>query len=256
MRSQSAAAQSPGRVGRAEPGAASREPGWGRGRSAAERERARPSPSPAAAGPRAMEQDNSPRKIQFTVPLLEPHLDPEAAEQVRAGRGSGTRRRTRDRAGEPESLPRPAARHRTPSGTYSPSLRGSPSPPPTAKPRLPIIAGPCAGYLRERRSLLPCLGDATPPPRATLRPLTFSQPPEFPGWVSALTKGYRREGAQGRGLGEREETAPPLRLICTWALSVTPKGMRTAMEELWREGGGLQADVCSLLPVGARGSWV
>ncbi|XP_059041064.1 protein phosphatase 1 regulatory subunit 1A isoform X2 [Mustela lutreola] len=28
-----------------------------------------------------MEQDNSPRKIQFTVPLLEPHLDPEAAEQ-------------------------------------------------------------------------------------------------------------------------------------------------------------------------------
>ncbi|NP_001421707.1 protein phosphatase 1 regulatory subunit 1A isoform 3 [Bos taurus] len=28
-----------------------------------------------------MEQDHSPRKIQFTVPLLEPHLDPEAAEQ-------------------------------------------------------------------------------------------------------------------------------------------------------------------------------
>ncbi|XP_062931175.1 protein phosphatase 1 regulatory subunit 1A isoform X1 [Cynocephalus volans] len=28
-----------------------------------------------------MEPDNSPRKIQFTVPLLEPHLDPEAAEQ-------------------------------------------------------------------------------------------------------------------------------------------------------------------------------
>uniref|UniRef100_A0A8C4YB45 Protein phosphatase 1 regulatory subunit 1A n=1 Tax=Gopherus evgoodei TaxID=1825980 RepID=A0A8C4YB45_9SAUR len=31
--------------------------------------------------PPAMEP-NSPRKIQFTVPLLEPHLDPEAAEQV------------------------------------------------------------------------------------------------------------------------------------------------------------------------------
>ncbi|KAH1176073.1 hypothetical protein KIL84_020807 [Mauremys mutica] len=28
-------------------------------------------------------EPNSPRKIQFTVPLLEPHLDPEAAEQVR-----------------------------------------------------------------------------------------------------------------------------------------------------------------------------
>ncbi|XP_021507758.1 protein phosphatase 1 regulatory subunit 1A isoform X3 [Meriones unguiculatus] len=33
-----------------------------------------------------MEPDNSPRKIQFTVPLLEPHLDPEAAEQIRRRR--------------------------------------------------------------------------------------------------------------------------------------------------------------------------
>ncbi|XP_004462758.2 protein phosphatase 1 regulatory subunit 1A [Dasypus novemcinctus] len=33
-----------------------------------------------------MEQDGSPRKIQFTVPLLEPHLDPEAAEQIRRRR--------------------------------------------------------------------------------------------------------------------------------------------------------------------------
>ncbi|XP_014692246.1 protein phosphatase 1 regulatory subunit 1A isoform X2 [Equus asinus] len=33
-----------------------------------------------------MEQDSSPRKIQFTVPLLEPHLDPEAAEQIRRRR--------------------------------------------------------------------------------------------------------------------------------------------------------------------------
>ncbi|KAF7240319.1 Protein phosphatase 1 regulatory subunit 1A [Varanus komodoensis] len=30
-------------------------------------------------------EPNSPRKIQFTVPLLEPHLDPEAAEQVDGG---------------------------------------------------------------------------------------------------------------------------------------------------------------------------
>uniref|UniRef100_A0A5F8ALA1 Protein phosphatase 1 regulatory subunit 1A n=1 Tax=Macaca mulatta TaxID=9544 RepID=A0A5F8ALA1_MACMU len=45
-----------------------------------------------------MEQDNSPRKIQFTVPLLEPHLDPEAAEQVRsrAGRQGTAQPRTRD----------------------------------------------------------------------------------------------------------------------------------------------------------------
>ncbi|XP_037015566.2 protein phosphatase 1 regulatory subunit 1A [Artibeus jamaicensis] len=33
-----------------------------------------------------MEPDSSPRKIQFTVPLLEPHLDPEAAEQIRRRR--------------------------------------------------------------------------------------------------------------------------------------------------------------------------
>ncbi|XP_004373985.1 protein phosphatase 1 regulatory subunit 1A [Trichechus manatus latirostris] len=33
-----------------------------------------------------MEQDHSTRKIQFTVPLLEPHLDPEAAEQIRRRR--------------------------------------------------------------------------------------------------------------------------------------------------------------------------
>lgn len=54
-----------------------------------------PAPSPAAfrstAAPAsglrpAMEPDNSPRKIQFTVPLLEPHLDPEAAEQIRRRR--------------------------------------------------------------------------------------------------------------------------------------------------------------------------
>lgn len=45
-----------------------------------------------------MEPDNSPRKIQFTVPLLEPHLDPEAAEQVRSREGGGglAQPRTRD----------------------------------------------------------------------------------------------------------------------------------------------------------------
>ncbi|XP_040549903.1 protein phosphatase 1 regulatory subunit 1A [Gallus gallus] len=31
-------------------------------------------------------EPNGPRKIQFTVPLLEPHLDPEAAEQIRRRR--------------------------------------------------------------------------------------------------------------------------------------------------------------------------
>lgn len=88
---------------------------------------------------------------------------------------------------------------------------------------------PCAGCLRERRFSLPCLGDTIPPPLATLRPLTLSHPPEFPGWVLALTAG---EGT-GRGASSgKKETAPPLRLIRTWALSVAPKGMGTAMEEL------------------------
>ncbi|KAJ8797910.1 hypothetical protein J1605_001646 [Eschrichtius robustus] len=93
----------------------SREPrarraGLGPGRSGAKGERSRPSPEsaacppaaaaaaaagPAAAAP-AMEQDHSPRKIQFTVPLLEPHLDPEAAEQVRSGAGRQGTRPTED----------------------------------------------------------------------------------------------------------------------------------------------------------------
>uniref|UniRef100_A0A8C9D1M6 Protein phosphatase 1 regulatory subunit 1A n=1 Tax=Panthera leo TaxID=9689 RepID=A0A8C9D1M6_PANLE len=60
-----------------------------------------------------MEQDNSPRKIQFTVPLLEPHLDPEAAEQIR-------RRR-------PPPAPRVLTRDQSPPGTPPPrdgSLKG------------------------------------------------------------------------------------------------------------------------------------
>uniref|UniRef100_A0A672YFN3 Protein phosphatase 1 regulatory subunit 1A n=1 Tax=Sphaeramia orbicularis TaxID=375764 RepID=A0A672YFN3_9TELE len=31
-------------------------------------------------------ETGSPRKIQFTVPLLDTHLDPEAAEQIRRRR--------------------------------------------------------------------------------------------------------------------------------------------------------------------------
>uniref|UniRef100_A0A3Q2HRU2 Protein phosphatase 1 regulatory subunit 1A n=1 Tax=Equus caballus TaxID=9796 RepID=A0A3Q2HRU2_HORSE len=88
--SQSAA---PGPRGR-ELGARSRPPGaeragLGPGPERSEEERARPSPAsrrvPPCPAP-AMEQDSSPRKIQFTVPLLEPHLDPEAAEQIRRRR--------------------------------------------------------------------------------------------------------------------------------------------------------------------------
>lgn len=43
-------------------------------------------------------ETGSPRKIQFTVPLLDTHLDPEAAEQVRRkGRGNNERVRKRGR---------------------------------------------------------------------------------------------------------------------------------------------------------------
>uniref|UniRef100_A0A8C3UV69 Protein phosphatase 1 regulatory subunit 1A n=1 Tax=Catharus ustulatus TaxID=91951 RepID=A0A8C3UV69_CATUS len=47
-------------------------------------------------------EPNSPRKIQFTVPLLEPHLDPEAAEQVRghAGTPGGHRGTARGQRGD------------------------------------------------------------------------------------------------------------------------------------------------------------
>lgn len=176
-----------------------------------------------------MEPDNSPRKIQFTVPLLEPHLDPEAAEQVWTGRGSGTQRRTRDRVMEPESLPAPLPGTAPLRGCTRPVYGGFPTPPPMAEPRLPVSAGPCAGCLLEPRFSLPCLGDTIPPPLATLGPLTLSQPPEFHGWVLALTA--RRE--PGRGASSvKKDTAPPLRLIRTWALSVAPKGMETAVEEL------------------------
>lgn len=152
MTSQSAATQSPSGAGRAEPGAGSRAPGWGRGRSAAKRERARPSPRSAAAGPGAMEPDNSPRKIQFTVPLLEPHLDPEAAEQVQAGRGRGLGEGLGTWPWDLNPCLAPAW-HRTSSGTYSPSLWGSPYPPPTVEPRLVTSTGPCAWCPQERGSL-------------------------------------------------------------------------------------------------------
>lgn len=90
MGSQSAAAQSPGpRAGsaRREQGAAERA-GLGPApeRSGEAARAPQPSPSPAGGAAPTMEPDHSPRKIQFTVPLLEPHLDPEAAEQIRRRR--------------------------------------------------------------------------------------------------------------------------------------------------------------------------
>lgn len=182
MTSQSAATQSPSGAGRAEPGAASRAPGWGQGRSATERERARPSPRSAAAGPGAMEPDNSPRKIQFTVPLLEPHLDPEAAEQVQAGRGSRTRRRTEDLAVRLESLPCPSAAPHLFRNVLA-QFMGVPIPSPNseATPRSPVWV-PVAGVSKSVVHSQPSHRDTTPPPSlATLQPLTPSQPPEFPG---------------------------------------------------------------------------
>ncbi|KAL8164078.1 UNVERIFIED_CONTAM: hypothetical protein K2H54_045479 [Gekko kuhli] len=82
---------------------------WAKGKRRQSREVARlpdrltasaPSPPELARLPSALRagmEPNSPRKIQFTVPLLEPHLDPEAAEQVGGG-GGGARG---SRVGEP-----------------------------------------------------------------------------------------------------------------------------------------------------------
>uniref|UniRef100_A0A8C3NZA8 Protein phosphatase 1 regulatory subunit 1A n=1 Tax=Cyanoderma ruficeps TaxID=181631 RepID=A0A8C3NZA8_9PASS len=89
-------------------------------------------------------EPNSPRKIQFTVPLLEPHLDPEAAEQVRGHRGDtagtpGGRRRT-----EPGGLRGAAGTARAGGGTES--VRGHHRGPPRAPP--PVTSpspGGCRG---------------------------------------------------------------------------------------------------------------
>lgn len=245
MTSQSAATQSPSGAGRAEPGAGSRTPGWGRGPSAAKRERARPSPRSAAAGPGAMEPDNSPRKIQFTVPLLEPHLDPEAAEQVQTGRGSGTRRRTGDLAVGSESLPRPSVAPHLFGNALAQFMGVSiPSPNSGATPRHQYgslcLVSPRAWFTR-------CPAVGTRPFLRLWRPYIPSHPvnpQSFPARWHRWAEGYRREGAQGGGrrVG-RGDSSPYLRVIRTWALSVAPKGMRTAIEALWSEGGGLQAGV-------------
>lgn len=51
----------------------------------------------------------------------------------------------------------------------------------------PSVRVPVLGVSESIVHSLPCLVDTTPPPLATLRPLTLSQPPESTGWVSALT---------------------------------------------------------------------
>lgn len=142
-----------------------------------------------------MEPDNSPRKIQFTVPLLEPHLDPEAAEQVWAGRGSGTQRRTRDRVTEPESLPSPPAWPRTPPGMHSPSLWGVSNPSPNGGATSPSQCGSLCG-VSPRASFLPALpwGHDPSPSGDLASPHSQSTP-----GVSRLGVGTDRERAQGGG---------------------------------------------------------
>lgn len=165
-----------------EPGALCREPGaeragLGPGRSGAEKERARPSPEsaacppavaaagPAAAAP-AMEQDHSPRKIQFTVPLLEPHLDPEAAEQVRSGAGRQGTRPAEDEGPLDVAIPDPRSvlPQRCAPARASALFGGLLSPPPPWEPPLPVCAssrrteGPAPALEagpRETRSLPP-----------------------------------------------------------------------------------------------------
>lgn len=242
MTSQSAARQSPSGAGRAEPGAASRAPGWGRGRRAVERECARPSPRSAAAGPGAMEPDNSPRKIQFTVPLLEPHLDPEAAEQVQAGRGSGLGEGLGTWQWDLNPCLAPA-RHRTSSGTHSPSLWGSPYPPPTAEPRLVTSTGPCGGCLWERRSL-PAQPWGHDPSFATgdlTTPHTQSTPRVSRlGGIAKLkgTAGRVRRAGGGRAASgqKRQLSSPPSHPHL--GSECGTQGVRTAMEEFGGEGGG------------------
>lgn len=171
-RSQSATAEPPGRgrgAPRREPGAGSRARRAGAGpersgegaRPAQPRVRRPPSrrgAGPAAAAP-AMEQDGSPRKIQFTVPLLEPHLDPEAAEQVRGGGGRGLAQpRTRGPGlWQPRNPLRPPLAGRPREGDRAP-FGGLLSPPPPWSHICPSVLGrapPSKPVRAEGRSLPP-----------------------------------------------------------------------------------------------------
>lgn len=137
MTSQSAATQSPSGAGRAEPGAASRAPGWGwgRGRSATERERARPSPRSAAAdrepwSPTTAHGRSSLRSRCWSLTWTRRRRS-RYRQGGAAGLGEGLGTWPWDL--NPCLTP---ARYRTSSGTHSSSLWGSPCPPPTARPRL------------------------------------------------------------------------------------------------------------------------
>ncbi|RLV62715.1 hypothetical protein DV515_00019020 [Chloebia gouldiae] len=174
------------RVPRAEPGARRGLRGaWpGRGRGVAG---AWPLGAAGAAGAAAPAMEpNSPRKIQFTVPLLEPHLDPEAAEQVRRHRGDtggtpgrhrgdtggtpgGPRGRAEERAGRaPEGCGHGGGTARAggpgggaagPGGDAGTAATGGcslPRPPLSPEPRGAVrrggtVPGPCAGSARRHR---------------------------------------------------------------------------------------------------------
>ncbi|KAK2102054.1 hypothetical protein P7K49_019721 [Saguinus oedipus] len=154
-----------------------------------------------------MEQDSSPRKIQFTVPLLEPHLDPEAAEQgTRPAKDEGPRDWW-----NPGSLPGPPLAARPFEDERSFWGGGSSVPSPT---RLLSMPGPARVAL-----FLPSPGggglleDTTPPSLNNPASLTQSTPTRVSklgggaeGNSSRVGNGEGQlvQGSRGQGSGTRQ----------------------------------------------------
>nr|XP_021406050.1 protein phosphatase 1 regulatory subunit 1A [Lonchura striata domestica] len=114
-------------------------------------------------------EPNSPRKIQFTVPLLEPHLDPEAAEQIRRRRPTPANLVLSSDQSSPEidedRLPNPllksglamSPRQRKKVARSTPTMKGSWNVPEGGSrilrdPRAGMIRDPRAGMIRDSRA--------------------------------------------------------------------------------------------------------
>lgn len=195
-----------------------------------------------------MEQDSSPRKIQFTVPLLEPHLDPEAAEQVRSRAGPRGLARpgpaTPAWAGGARSprrvLPRRGALSRTITSVW-----GSRDPSPTVGAYLPLcLLRPTEGRVRPC-DVCPLRGSLSAPRLCGRGPAWGHDPsprrqarllhPVSPGQSSEPGGGAERSAGRGSVMGgslrpwELEEkqlslSPPTLGAHLAWLQGVVTRG--------------------------------
>uniref|UniRef100_A0A8C5JN28 Uncharacterized protein n=1 Tax=Junco hyemalis TaxID=40217 RepID=A0A8C5JN28_JUNHY len=150
----------------------------------------------------------NPRKIQFTVPLLEPHLDPEAAEQVRGHRG--------DTGGTPGGAGGAAGPRRAASRGGSGGLRGAPGGSGGHGPAGGGTAGP--GVTRGQRrheGAAPGAGATRRCPRSPAGP--WGGGGRCQGHVPALRDATGTPGTPGPCSGQGRSQHGP-------ALGVTPRG--------------------------------